>query len=128
MAKNLSAGIDFEKTTQGYPYTSGGVGIEERDRILKQAHHYDLELSFADKAGHYLSDVNVTIAEPNGNPIITTRTDGPLFFIELPDGQYDVKATFDHQTEEIKNLLITKGRLMTRLLHWNDSEQRISQR
>lgn len=31
-AKSLTAGIAAGKTTQGYGYVSGGVGIEERNR------------------------------------------------------------------------------------------------
>ena len=127
-AKTMTDGIHVGKSPQGYSYVSGGVGIEERNRILKHAHDYDLELSFADNAGHYLSDVDVTIRDKNGNSVVDTSTAGPLFFIDLPAGKYDVQANYDNKTEEIKNVPIAKGRLMTRLLHWNLAAQTISQR
>lgn len=106
---------------------SGGVGLEERHQMLKQAPSYDLDLSFADHTGNYLSDVDVTITDEHGNQLVDTTSAGPWFYIELPSGKYDVKASFDNRAEEIKDLAISKGHLMTRLLHWQDPDQKTGQ-
>jgi hypothetical protein len=34
---------------------SGGVGMEERDQMKKQANQYDLQLSFAARSGDYVA-------------------------------------------------------------------------
>src|SRR6266550_3845774 len=91
-ATELTGGIVNGKTDQGYPFASGGVGTEERELMRKEAPRYDLDLSFADQGGKYLSDVKVAITDEHGNRIVETTTAGPWFYITLPVGRYDVKA------------------------------------
>jgi hypothetical protein len=126
-AGEFMRGIVNGKTDQGYPFASGGVGTEERELMRKEAQRYDLDLGFADRTGDYLSDVNLTITDKHGNQVVDTTTAGPWFYIELPDGKYDVRASYDNQTEEIKNLEVSKNHLTTRLLHWELGGQKASQ-
>ena len=115
-------------TKQGYAFMSGGVGIDERNQMMKKARLYDLELSFADQSGKYLSDVQVVINDERGHEIVNTTTNGPWFYMNLPTGKYDVKATVDNQTREINGLKISKDHAEVRLLHWNVADQRISRK
>jgi hypothetical protein len=101
-------GIVTGKTPQGYAYMSGGVGVDERGQMIKQLKNYDLKLSFADRAGEYLSDVKVVINNEHGKEIVNTASNGPWFFIELPSGKYHVKATFNNRTEEIKDVAASR--------------------
>jgi hypothetical protein len=126
-ARTIADGIVTGKTDQGYPYMSGGVGVGERNQMNTGAQGYDLKLAFSDRSGKYLSDVKVTIADPRGDQIVDTSTAGPWFYINLPSGKYDVKASYDNRVEEIKNIDVSKGQRIARLLHWNDSDQQISQ-
>jgi hypothetical protein len=114
------------KTEQGYPFVSGGVGIEERQQMLHQAKRYDLELAFADHTGKYLSNVDIVINDQHGRQIVNTISSGPWFYISLPAGKYDVKATFDNRTEEIKNLDVSKDHHLTRLLHWDVTQHEMN--
>jgi hypothetical protein len=125
-ARDRESGTISSKTEQGYAFMSGGVGIEERNLMQRKAGAYDLDLSFADKQGHYLSDVSVVIDDENGTQLVNSTATGPFFYIELPTGNYDVKASFDNQTEEIKNLNISKDHSTKELLHWNLSDNQMS--
>jgi hypothetical protein len=125
-ARDRESGMISSKTEQGYAFMSGGVGIEERNLMQQKAGAYDLDLSFADKQGHYLSDVSVVIDDENGTQLVNSTATGPFFYIELPTGNYDVKASFDNQTEEIKNLNISKDHSTKELLHWNLSDNQMS--
>lgn len=118
-AQSISRGIDSEKSPEGAPFMSGGVGQEEREQMLKMAQGYDLKLEFADRRGNYLSDVKVTVDDQHGKEILSTTTAGPWLFADLPQGKYDVKASYGNRTEEIKNLEITQGRPVSRLFHWD---------
>jgi hypothetical protein len=126
-ARSAASGIVNGKTDKGYRYMSGGVGIEERSAMRKEAQGYDLDLAFADRAGHFLSDVNLTITDKQGNQIVDTTTAGPWFYIALPDGKYDVKASYDNQIEELKNLEVSKNHGTARLLHWQLGDEITSQ-
>jgi hypothetical protein len=125
-ARDRESGMISSKTEQGYAFMSGGVGIEERNLMQRKARAYDLDLSFADKQGHYLSDVSVVIDDKNGTQLVNSTATGPFFYIDLPTGKYDVKASFDNKTEEIKNLNISKDHSTKELLHWNLSDNQMS--
>ena len=94
--------------------------------MQQKAGAYDLDLSFADKQGHYLSDVRVVIEDENGKRLVNSTAMGPFFYIDLPAGKYDVKASYDHKTEELKNLNISKDHSTKELLHWHLSDNQMS--
>ncbi len=126
MARSTDSVMINGKTDQGYAFMSGGVGIGERNIMQRKAGAYDLDLSFANRQGQYLSDVKVIIDNQQGKQIVDSTTTGPLFYIELPPGKYDVKASFDNKTEEVKNLNISKNHSTKELLRWNVPESRMS--
>lgn len=127
-ARTTASGIETGSSPEGARFMSGGVGVEEREKMIEMAPGYDLKLSFADRQGHYLSDVDVTVSDEHGKQVLHTTTEGPWLYVALPQGKYEVKARFANRPEEIKNLQVTHGQLLTRLLHWNGSAQQISQR
>jgi hypothetical protein len=124
-ARDRESGMISSKTEQGYAFMSGGVGIEERNLMQRKAGGYDLDLSFADRQGHYLSDVKVVIDDQHGKQLVDSTTTGPFFYIDLPPGKYDVKASFDNKTEEVKNLNISKDHSTKELLHWSLSDNQM---
>jgi hypothetical protein len=75
------------------PYVSGGVGLEERDRLKSMAADDNLALSFALQNGHYLGGAEVSIKDNKGNEVLEAGSEGPLFFAKLPAGHYVVAAT-----------------------------------
>jgi hypothetical protein len=79
--------------SENIPYVSGGVGIEERDRIRSLAANDNLGLSFSLENGHYLGGAEVSIKDDKGKELLEAVSDGPLFFTKLPAGHYVVEAT-----------------------------------
>lgn len=77
----------------GIRYVSGGVGEGERAEIEALGNQYNLRLMFAKQGGEYLSDVQVSIREERGSTAFDARSDGPLFYVQLPAGDYRVEAT-----------------------------------
>jgi hypothetical protein len=86
---------------EGVPWLSGGVGIDERKRLMEKASDYNLKLEFAVAGGAYLGDVNVRIDEVGGNTALDVKSDGPWFMAKLPPGSYKVTVSgFDQTFEE----------------------------
>jgi hypothetical protein len=112
-------GVVSGKTANNVEYMSGGVGIDERQQMQMKAKDYDLKLSFADRRGEFISDVKVIIDDRHGKELVNLTTAGPWLFVELPTGNYELKATFAHHTEEIKDIHVSQGHLAARLLHWD---------
>jgi hypothetical protein len=88
------------RSDKGVPYLSGGVGLDERDALRARARDYNLTLSFAEKTGNYLSDVEVVIKDAQGNTALETVSEGPWFFVKLPAGSYTVIATTMGKTHQ----------------------------
>ena len=106
------------KTAQGYPYLAGGVSSNERENFVERSRDFNLRLSFADRKGPYIADVAVVIEAAKGVEIIRMEVDGPLFFIQLPDGNYVVKATFNRETKRV-NVKLLKGKGIHYTLLWD---------
>jgi hypothetical protein len=66
--------------TSDHGIMMGGVGTGERELMQSQAEDYNLELSFAEKAGLYLADVDVVVEDRSGNKIISRKTNRPWLF------------------------------------------------
>ena len=70
------------------PYTSGGVGSDERDRLEAAKSQFNLRLMFAISAGNYLSGVRVRIQDNSGATLLDVLSNGPWFYARLPPGNY----------------------------------------
>lgn len=88
------------KTFKGITYLSGGIGIDERETLRRMGQDYDLKLGFAEKAGNYLSDVEVTIKDAGSTTVLEAVSQGPWFFVKLPAGKYTILATTMGKTRQ----------------------------
>ncbi len=101
-----SAEEDFFKKGRegGIAFLSGGVGQREREILKEMGKAYSLKLIFSNKKGEYLSDVIVMVFDQKRSPILTTVSNGPWLFIDLPPGMYHLEASFkaDRKRSQIK--------------------------
>jgi hypothetical protein len=109
-------------TAQGFPYLTGGVSTEEREILEASGKAYNVQLTFAEKGGAYLSDVNLVLADAKAGEIVAIRTNGPLFYIQLPPGSYGVSAAFKNETKKVQSLLVTKDKTVRQTLVWDLGE------
>ena len=106
-------------TRAGYPYMAGGVSIDERQLMAELGDSFNLKLTFTEKSGIYLADVGLIITNQNGEAVVNTSSGGPWFYIQLPPGKYDVKASFAGRTKRISNIPVSKSRQISRIFHWD---------
>lgn len=86
-------------TPNAVSYLCGGVG--ENSRAEAEAFPHSLKLVFAQPDGHFLADVSTRITDANGDEVVNTTCSGPWLLTDLPDGQYQVEATFNGQSKTI---------------------------
>ena len=104
------SGLPLEtKTDKGITYVSGGIGLDEREALRRVGQDYDLRLSFAEKAGNYLSDVEVVIKDAEGKTALEAISQGPWFFAKLPAGQYTILASMKGKTHQQMARVIAHG-------------------
>jgi hypothetical protein len=61
----------------------------------------------------------VRIATAKGVQIAAVATDGPWFYIQLPAGIYSVRAAFNGETRQIKELRVTKDKMVQQCFVWD---------
>jgi hypothetical protein len=110
------------KTSQGFPYLSGGVSSDEREVMEERGKAYNVKLVFAEKTGAYLSHVKLAIEDAKREETVSLDTNGPWFYIQLPLGSYGVKATFGGTSNELKALRVTKDKKARHVFVWDLGE------
>jgi hypothetical protein len=103
---------------KGIAFISGGVGLEEREILKEMGKEYSLKLMFSDKKGEYLSNIIVKIFDPKGKSILTTVSNGPWLFIDLPFGKYNLEAGFKAEIKKISLIDIVKGAQKVVSIQW----------
>jgi len=109
-------------TNQRFRYLFGGVGSDEREAMEERAKGYNVKLVFAEKHGAFISGVTVVLATAKGAEVAALKTEGPWFYIQLPPGDYAVKATFKGETKQIKNLTVPRDKRVQQVLIWDLAE------
>ena len=76
-------------------YVSGGVGSDARDTMHAMASRFNVRLNVVSaRTGEALSDVDVSVADDRGTLRLRVRTDGPLLYMRLPRGHYQITAAY----------------------------------
>ncbi len=115
MSESVQAQLPQVQTKGDASYISGGVGEGERAAILRMSRDFNLKLEMADKGGEYISDANVVIRK-QGNEILNVTPDGPLMFVKLPAGTYQISATHEGNA---KQQTVTVGSSMKKVnFYW----------
>ncbi|MDT9642457.1 carboxypeptidase regulatory-like domain-containing protein [Pseudomonas sp. JV245A] len=114
------AGVQLEPLQQnGISYVSGGIGLDE-SRAIQQAKGYNLHMTFSVGSGNeYTSDVDVLIQNPQGHQLLSLSGVGPIVFVQLPAGRYQVITT--RKGLEQQSMVDMKVAAMRDLnIHWNN--------
>lgn len=76
----------------------GVVGDQSMNQLGTFSGNFNLKLVFALNSGNYVSNVGVSIMNGTGKTLLETTADGPLFMARLPQGKYQIAATFSKNT------------------------------
>ena len=79
----------------GISYVSGGIGLDEREAMKANRHGYNLFLTFAEKSGAFVADVQVVVKALKGKKGFDTVSEGPFLYAALPPGKYRVSVEFE---------------------------------
>jgi hypothetical protein len=75
-------------------FVSGGVGEDSAARIAALSKDFNLKLLFAQKDGHYLADIAVSISDARGGKVLEAVSEGPWLLAKLAPGKYQVTASY----------------------------------
>ena len=98
---------------------AGGVSIDERQLMAELGNNFNLKLTLAEESGIYLADVGLVITNQKNEEVVNTSVGGPWFYIQLPPGKYDLKASFAGRTKAFGNIPVSKYQQTSRMFHWD---------
>lgn len=84
------------QTLNGTTYVNGGIGKEEKAAMRGMAGEYPLRITFSQRdSGELLANVPITIFDAQGKSVFELSDAGPMLFVKLPQGKYQVRAIFE---------------------------------
>ena len=96
---------------RGIRYLTGGLGAGERAWLEQHGSSYPATLQFSKgQRGAFVSSVDVMIRSRNGQAQFEATTDGPLIYIDLPNGNYEVTARYRDQERTFDLRVPANGR------------------
>jgi len=104
-----SAAINEGRTSNDRVYVSGGVGLEESERLKQMADKFSLQLIVSSKSGAYLADTRVTIIGANNQKLLELALDAPWLLVDLAPGSYKLSVAHAGSTQE-RNLTLAAGK------------------
>lgn len=112
------------KTENGVTYVCGGIGQAEAEQMKRAASGYDMMLTFAERNGSYLADVDVDIASGKGKgaSLLSAHCDGPIMLIDLPKaGTYHIQAEAEGRTVALTTRVRHKKPVQMVSLTWPEA-------
>lgn len=116
---NAKDGVIY-KTESGLNFVNGGISQEEAAQIRRNAKSFSLQVLFTGGAvGGWLTDVSMMILDGNSNTIFWKKNSGPLLYIDLPAGDYQVIGRYNGERQS-KLITLTGEKPQRVILNWKD--------
>lgn len=106
---SVPAAIVEGRTANDRGYVSGGIGLEESERLKQMAEKYSLQLIISSRSGAYLADTRVTIVGAGNQKILDVPLDAPWLLVDLLPGSYRVSVVHAGITQE-RNVTVAPGK------------------
>ena len=90
------------QTSNGVTFVTGGIGDGSIEAFKKAAKDYNLRATFTAPGGAYMAEVNVTLKDAKGDTLVTTVSQGPFFYAQVPPGRYELTAAYGDQSFQRK--------------------------
>jgi len=97
------------QSAAGVTHISGGITEDSRAEMKKQAGQFNTRASFVTKSGAYMSEVDVTVTDSSGKPVLATKTEGPWLYARLAPGNYEMRANAGGTTQTQKFTVPAQG-------------------
>ncbi|MCP3749559.1 MULTISPECIES: carboxypeptidase-like regulatory domain-containing protein [Pseudomonas] len=112
------SGVNLQPQEQnGVSYVIGGIGLDE-SRAIQQVQGYNLHLTFSTgPQNEYVPDVDLTIQGGQGQALLQLNQVGPMVYVKLPPGRYNLLASRNGE-QQMSAVTLVPGQTGTVNLHW----------
>ncbi len=117
---------EIHKSSQGHWFINGGISSEEADKIRHVARKYSLQVLFTlGNAGAWIADAHLMILDSSGNTVFSKSVAGPLLYIDLPAGDYQIIGRYN-DIRESKRITLSGEKPQRVILNWKDDTEEYS--
>ncbi len=117
---------EIYKSSQGHWFVNGGISEEEAEKIRHIAKRYSLQILFTlGNAGAWISDARVLILDSAGQTVFSKSVAGPLLYIDLPPGDYQIIGRYNG-VRESKRMTLSGEKPQRVILNWKDDSEEYS--
>jgi hypothetical protein len=104
-------------------YLNGGIGADEQATMRSVAKEFPLRIMFSEgKDGEFLADIPLVILDSGGNAVLALPAAGPMLYVMLPQGRYQVSARFKGVTRT-QRVTLAGGHGKDLLLNWSRTKE-----
>ena len=122
--ENMHEEVNVVGIINATTYLNGGIGKDEEAAMHRLAKEFSLRITFAErKDGEFVTDVPVVISDAKGNPVLELSRAGPMLFVMLPNGKYNVSSGFEGLTES-QEVTITGKEGRDLYFHWEGNAKK----
>lgn len=101
----LEEDITLFDIVPGTVYLNGGIGQGEQASMHKDARNWPLRMTFSDKSSNeFIAGVRLKVFDAHNQAVLRLKDAGPMTYVQLPQGDYHVTASY-------------KGETLTRSIH-----------
>ncbi len=97
-AGDVTRGNTTSEPQEQIAWMSGGIGDEALEDMRKVAAAYNVHVVFSEPRGNYLAGIPFTVARlasGNQQQIYSAVSEGPVLYLKLPPGSYQIAARID---------------------------------
>ena len=106
------------QTLSGTTYLNGGIGKEEKEAMRGMAAEYPLRITYSQRDnGELLANVPTAIFDAQGKCVFELSDAGPMLFVKLPEGKYQVRATFEGLSQ-VRQVELSGSNGRNLYFHW----------
>ena len=105
------------QSSEGIRYLSGGIGEDELAQIEAAKTSYNVKILLAEKSGHYISEVRLTLSSLLGEKLVDIPSAGPFVLLQVPAGTYQIDATYEGHAQQ-RRITINTARPLSAVLFW----------
>lgn len=117
-AQDKSNELILLETARVVTYINGGVSKEEESYMRRIARDWPLRMIFSErKDNEFVADVNLSIVDARGAPVLLLNDAGPMTYVMLPPGKYRISATF-HGITESRDVTLDGKQGQDVYFHW----------
>ncbi|MBS0506278.1 MAG: hypothetical protein JSR53_02730 [Proteobacteria bacterium] len=102
----------------GTLYLNGGIGKDEQARMHKDAHNWPLRMTFSDRTDNeFVAGVHLKVFDKAGKAVLRLKDAGPMTYVQLPQGQYRVTASY--KGDRLERMMHVGPKGLDANFHWN---------